>query len=128
MKHFSILIFSRNSLEIAWPSQVNYYQHLDNEPNLIEVSDPVTIIGDIHGQFYDMLKILSYTDFLKSQVDSAHKVIFLGDYVDRGINSVEVTILLIALKINFPNNVILLRGNHESRVILNSIILGSNAS
>lgn len=79
---------------------------------MLDFSDPVTIIGDIHGQFYDLLKILSYTDLLKGQIDPNHKVIFLGDYVDRGVNSVEVTLLLIALKIEFPNNVFLLRGNH----------------
>jgi len=84
---------------------------------MLELNDPVTIIGDIHGQFYDLLKILSYTDLLKSHMDPNQKVVFLGDYVDRGINSIEVTLLLLGLKIEYPHNVILLRGNHESRVM-----------
>lgn len=79
---------------------------------MLEITDPVTVIGDIHGQFYDLLKILSYTDLLKPSIDPNQKVVFLGDYVDRGINSIEVTLLLLALKIEFPNNIILLRGNH----------------
>jgi len=65
---------------------------------MIEVEDPVIILGDIHGQFYDLLKILSHTTILKDCPQTT-KLIFLGDYVDRGINSIEVMILLMALKI-----------------------------
>lgn len=88
-----------------------------NEPNIIDVNDPVTIVGDIHGQLYDLLKILSLTDLDKPQLKPNHKVIFLGDYVDRGLESLEVIILLISLKIEHPSNVFLLRGNHESRAM-----------
>lgn len=83
-----------------------------NEPNIVELTDPVTIVGDIHGQLYDLLKILTLTDLDKPQLKTNHKVIFLGDYVDRGLESLEVIILLMCLKIEHPKEVILLRGNH----------------
>jgi serine/threonine-protein phosphatase 2B catalytic subunit len=50
------------------------------------MQDPVTIIGDIHGQYYDFLKILSLVQLLEpATFKKDHKVIFLGDYVDRGL-------------------------------------------
>ena len=80
------------------------------EPNLIELQDPVTIVGDIHGQYYDMLKLLD----LGGNPERT-KYVFLGDYVDRVAFSLEVLLVLYALKVNFPNTLFLLRGNHECR-------------
>jgi serine/threonine-protein phosphatase PP1 catalytic subunit len=82
------------------------------EPVLLEVSAPVNICGDTHGQYNDLLRLFEFggrppkTNYL-----------FLGDYVDRGKNSVETMGLLLAYKIKYPNNVFLLRGNHESELI-----------
>lgn len=67
-------------------------------------------MGDIHGQVYDLANMMSKIDFSENI-----KVLMLGDYVDRGSFSVEVIIYLLNLKINFPNKLFLLRGNHESR-------------
>ena len=76
------------------------------------MADPVAVIGDLHGQFYDLLKALELGGDLKLT-----KYVFLGDYVDRGCFSIEVITLLLAIKINFPYTVFMLRGNHESRVM-----------
>ncbi|OMJ86872.1 hypothetical protein SteCoe_11505 [Stentor coeruleus] len=81
-----------------------------SESNLLELVDPVTIVGDIHGQFYDMLRIFD----LGGSFDST-KYLFLGDYVDRGSFSIEVILLLYSIKLNYPKTVFLLRGNHECR-------------
>ena len=72
-----------------------------NEPNILELNDPVTVVGDIHGQLFDLLKIVSITKIMeRSHVDNnKYKVLFLGDYVDRGYESLEVITLLMAFKI-----------------------------
>ena len=81
---------------------------LQKEPNLLKISAPVHVFGDIHGQFSDMIRFLEMT-----RLPPETKLLFLGDYVDRGNNSIEVVILLFALKIRFPNQVFMIRGNHE---------------
>ncbi|EDR30078.1 serine/threonine protein phosphatase PP-X isozyme, putative [Entamoeba dispar SAW760] len=85
---------------------------LSKEPNIIPVSLPVTVCGDIHGQFPDFLELFR----VGGRVPETN-YIFMGDYVDRGINGVEVFMLLIALKVKYPRRVTLLRGNHETRQI-----------
>ena len=81
-------------------------------PNVIKVNPPVTVCGDIHGQFCDLQELfkiigpLPYTDYL-----------FMGDYVDRGFHSLNTYLLLVTLKIEYPHQISLLRGNHESRQI-----------
>lgn len=80
------------------------------ESNILSLADPVTVVGDIHGQFYDFVKLLQVGgDADKTQY------LFLGDYVDRGSFAVEVVLSLFCLKINFPQKIWMLRGNHECR-------------
>ena len=80
------------------------------EPNLMKVPEPLVIVGDIHGQYYDLCHLLD-----KTGSPSNFNYLFLGDYVDRGIYGFEVILLLFAIKLNFPENVFMLRGNHETK-------------
>ena len=78
------------------------------EPSVLEVKAPVTVCGDLHGQFHDLIRI-----FEKCEMPPATSYLFLGDYVDRGRHSIETISLLFALKIKHPDKVFMLRGNHE---------------
>ena len=80
------------------------------EPNLMTIPEPVVVVGDIHGQYYDLVHMLN-----KAGDPSSFNYLFLGDYVDRGIFGLECMVLLLAIKINHPKKFVLLRGNHESR-------------
>lgn len=79
------------------------------EPILLEISPPLCVFGDLHGQYYDLMEIFGEVG---TPPDS--RCLFLGDYVDRGENSIETIAYLLALKINYPSHIWLLRGNHES--------------
>jgi serine/threonine-protein phosphatase PPG1 len=102
------------------------------ESNVVHVQAPVTVVGDIHGQFYDLIEIFKIggycpdTNYLflgklatglggHNNPNSR-----LGDYVDRGMFSVETISLLVCLKLRYPHRVHLIRGNHESRGVTQS--------
>ena len=81
---------------------------LIKEPPMQHLKSDLVIVGDIHGNFYDLMRIL-----LKNGLPPKTRYLFLGDYVDRGKFSIDVITLLYVLKVNFPNHITLLRGNHE---------------
>lgn len=86
------------------------------EPRVVAVSSPTYILGDLHGNCEDLFW---YADRLwpMQPQHTAGRFLFLGDYVDRGRNSVEVVAYLFAMKLLSPHKVVLLRGNHEVRRI-----------
>ena len=90
---------------------------LDREPNVVNISGQSYVFGDIHGNLEDMY---DYEDMYWNNDNIADRntsFVFLGDFVDRGLFSVEVSLYLLALKHSNPKRFILVRGNHEVRVV-----------
>ena len=85
---------------------------LEQEPIIVEVEAPLVIGGDIHGQLHDLLRF-----FNTIGPPPNRKYLFQGDYVDRSPHDVEVITLLFAYKLRYPEHMIMLRGNHECRLI-----------
>jgi serine/threonine-protein phosphatase 4 catalytic subunit len=85
---------------------------LVEEGNVQRVCAPVTICGDVHGQYYDVRELFRVGGECPST-----NYLFMGDFVDRGYYSVETFLLLLALKVRYPDRMTLIRGNHESRQI-----------
>jgi serine/threonine-protein phosphatase 2B catalytic subunit len=80
----------------------------------LNLKDPITIVGDIHSQFYDLCKLIKI-----GGNPNKTNYLFLGDLVDRGNFGIEVLIFLMCIKIRYKNNINLLRGNHECRQLSN---------
>ncbi|KAG8479252.1 hypothetical protein CXB51_029719 [Gossypium anomalum] len=91
---------------------INSRQIFLSQPNLLQIHAPIRICGDIHGQYQDLLRLFEFGGYPPSS-----NYLFLGDYVDRGKQSLETICLLLAYKIRYPDNIFLLRGNHEDAKI-----------
>ncbi|XP_022752510.1 serine/threonine-protein phosphatase BSL3 [Durio zibethinus] len=85
------------------------------EPTVLRLKAPIKIFGDLHGQFGDLMRLFDEYGAPSTAGDIAYiDYLFLGDYVDRGQHSLETITLLLALKVEYSNNVHLIRGNHEA--------------
>lgn len=82
------------------------------EDNVCILKSPITLVGDVHGQFYDVLELFRVGGDIPDT-----NYLFMGDYVDRGAHSVETITLLMLLKLRYPHRICLIRGNHETRQI-----------
>ncbi|CAG9462338.1 unnamed protein product [Pedinophyceae sp. YPF-701] len=88
------------------------------EPTVLRLDGPVKIFGDLHGQFGDLMRLFEEYGAPSMTGDIAYiDYLFLGDYVDRGRHSLETVCLLLALKVEHPDHVHLIRGNHEDEDI-----------
>lgn len=109
-------IGSRKSYSKTFPLPVNDIKQICqvaaqvfmSQPVMLQLGSPVKVVGDIHGQFVDLMRIFNLCG-----LPPRSSYLFLGDYVDRGKQSLETILLLLLLKIKYPENVFLLRGNHE---------------
>lgn len=83
-----------------------------SQPSLLFLKAPIVCVADLHGRYIDLLRI-----FRRYGFPDRTNFLFLGDYVDRGDDSLDILTLLLALKLKFPENIYLLRGNHECELI-----------
>jgi diadenosine tetraphosphatase ApaH/serine/threonine PP2A family protein phosphatase len=101
--------------EVLVPLLLKMTEVLYTENNVVSISSPVTICGDIHGQLYDLFELFDRaTD---GHGIGSQKFLFMGDYVDRGYFSMETFAYLVALKLRYPDQFFLMRGNHECRQV-----------
>ena len=95
-----------HQLELLLKQVTNSFE---NESTLLELNGNFIVVGDLHGNIDDFLRIFQRCDYPPKS-----NYLFLGDYVDRGKQSLEVLLVLFILKLKYPNNIYLLRGNHET--------------
>lgn len=111
------ILASRGCLDVHLsPSTILFiadkvFPELARDSTLLKLKPPINIVGDLHGSLIDLLRV-----FQTAGMPPYKKFLFLGDYVDRGTQSIEVITLLYALKVKFPDHVFLLRGNHECSI------------
>ncbi|GMT18422.1 hypothetical protein PFISCL1PPCAC_9719, partial [Pristionchus fissidentatus] len=98
-------------------------QIFQEEPTLVECGAPAVVVGDLHGQYQDLLRVFNFFGVKRRKEGGikpgwlTQKYVFLGDYIDRGKQSIEVMTVCFSLKVVFPNCFFLLRGNHETKAI-----------
>ena len=93
---------------------------IKSQPMVLQVRAPIKVYGDLHGQFPDLLRM--FAKYGSPQLEGNGDIettdyLFLGDFVDRGSFSLETLVLLFALKCRYPDQIHLIRGNHEDSTI-----------
>lgn len=114
----SKLPFSNEDIEVLIRETIKIVQL---EPTLVKVKSPVKVFGNLFGQYYDLMRFFESfgnpsEDFQMGDI-SFMTYVFLGDFCDRGIFSLEVVFLLFALKVKYPDSIYLLRGHHEDESV-----------
>uniref|UniRef100_A0A7E4WDE4 Serine/threonine-protein phosphatase n=1 Tax=Panagrellus redivivus TaxID=6233 RepID=A0A7E4WDE4_PANRE len=102
VRHRFTEAFVNSLLDLAEPV-------LKKEPTLVRIRSPIFVLGDLHGQYSDLLRVFERG----GHPNNGTRYLFLGDYVDRGKHSLECMMLLFSLKVAYPKRIFLLRGNHE---------------
>ncbi|OII78373.1 serine threonine protein phosphatase [Cryptosporidium andersoni] len=116
---------------LAWSEVIQLceivYEIIRQEDMVLKLRTPIKVYGDIHGQYYDLMRLFfSYKTPISEELEDVFDTkgdidstdyLFLGDYVDRGTHSLETICLLFALKIRYPKQIHLIRGNHEDPVV-----------
>jgi len=97
--------------EVKWICRVAGEKFMEQD-SMLELEAPIKVVGDIHGQYHDLLRLFEFGGF-----PPISNYLFLGDYVDRGKQSLEVIILLLVYKMKYAENFFMLRGNHECAAI-----------
>ncbi|KAF1750637.1 hypothetical protein GCK72_017188 [Caenorhabditis remanei] len=120
-------------INLALDARGEFKRNMDESGKVLalaEIDPPVLVVGDIHGQYADLMRILNSSPTKPAEKKDErpapnnqkagffnNRFVFLGDYVDRGSHSVECISLMFALKVHYPKRYVLLRGNHETRAI-----------
>lgn len=107
-RHSYLFECTLTPIEIGWLTTAAGIIFLKQSP-IIKLSTPIIIVGDLHGNIFDLIRI-----FRKFGYPRTTNYLFLGDYVDRGEDQVDTMCLLLLAKVLYPENVFLLRGNHET--------------
>lgn len=95
---------------------------------LLTLESPLYVMGDVHGSFHDVQFFLHHLINFGQMCYTANKLLFLGDYVDRGPASLEVAALLLSMKCLTPDSVYLLRGNHETIAVNGNVVVYGRSS
>ena len=82
----------------------------------LEIPENLVIVGDLHGDLKSLLLILREIKYENFLANANNKLVFLGDYADKGNHSIEVLHNIIQLKCRYPDSIILMRGNHEAPI------------
>lgn len=104
-----------NTIKKLIKATKNIFSKEESLLNLTEDNGKFVVVGDIHGNVDDLIQVFQTFGYPPNQ-----KYLFLGDYIDRGHNSVEVLLLLYSLKVKYSNSIYLLRGNHETKNVSSS--------